>query len=278
MDSCGRIRPIVKRGLTPVVDRELDSLKLELLWLESGDKHSLDTEGREYAVILLSGFCDIRLMRDDVDNIEFGPRLNPFQELPHALFISRDEKLLFTSRKKSIIALGSSPAAKKFQSGIIRPEDVRCDKRGADNWEREVRFVCWSDNTEGNRLLASETLTPSGNWSTIPPHRHQHNRPGEEAPYEEIYYYQFSRSTGFALIWQFDDEGNMDQAFSLKNNDAAYMKTGYHPVANGPGSTLYQLTLMSGPRRISKARIHDEYAYLMKEQGLANQYVPEVKG
>ena len=60
---------------------------------------------------------------------------------------------------------------------MITPTDVKSGMRGADNWRREVRMVCWSDNTRGEMLLAGETCTPSGNWSTVPPHRHQYDVP-----------------------------------------------------------------------------------------------------
>ena len=123
-------------------------------------------------------------------------------------------------------------------------------------------------------MLQVAQCAPSGNWSTVPPHRHQFDVEGEEVPYEEIYYFRFSRPQGFGLIWQFDDD--MDQAFSLKTNDAVYISRGYHPVACGPGAMLYQLTLMSGPRRISQASLHPDYRFLLEEKDLANQYTPNV--
>src|SRR5690625_6238904 len=89
--------------------------------------------------------------------------------------------------------------------------------RGVDNWERTVRFVCWSDNTEGNMLMAGETCTPSGNWSTMPPHRHQYDILDKEVAYEEAYLFQFSKPQGFGLIWKFDEE--KDQAYSIRDGD-----------------------------------------------------------
>jgi len=110
-------------------------------------------------------------------------------------------------------------------------------------------------------LISGETLTPSGGWSTIPPHRHQYFEDGEEVPYEEIYFFQFSKPQGFGMAWQFNDEGTMDQAFSLRANDALYMSEGYHPVACGPGAELYHLTFISGPYRMSRSRIHQDFQF-----------------
>ncbi len=135
-----------------------------------------------------------------------------------------------------------------------------------------MRLVCWSDNTQGNQLIAGETLTPSGNWSTIPPHRHQYEIPGAEIPYEEAYFFQFSKPQGYGLIWQFDDEGEMDQAFSLRSNDLAYMGGGYHPTACGPGADLYHLTFIAGPHRKSMSNVHPDFRFLLDENNLENPY------
>lgn len=35
-----------------------------------------------------------------------------------------------------------------------------------------------------------EVLTPGGNWSSYPPHKHDEARPGEESELEEIYYFE----------------------------------------------------------------------------------------
>jgi 5-deoxy-glucuronate isomerase len=115
-------------------------------------------------------------------------------------------------------------------------------------------------------------VTPSGNWSTMPPHRHQYDIPGQEVPYEEVYCFQFTKPQGFGLVWQFDDEGRMDQAFSVKSNDVVFMDKGYHPVVCGPGASFYQVTLIVGPYRMSKSRVHEDYKFLLEESSIDNPY------
>jgi 5-deoxy-glucuronate isomerase len=201
-----------------------------------------------------------------------GPRRDPITDKPSAFFVGREERLALQAEQESLMVVGSAPAQKKLPETLIMPEAVRTTSRGKGNWTREVRFVCWNDNTVGNMLLACETCTPSGNWSTMPPHRHQHYIQGEEVPYEEAYFYQFSRPQGFGLCWQFDDEGRLDQAFSLRSDDLVYMDAGYHPAVCGPGSMLYHATFMAGPYRTSTARVHDDYRSLLEEEGLVNPY------
>lgn len=73
-------------------------------------------------------------------------------------------------------------------------------------------------------------------------------------------------------MWQFDDEGEMDQAFSIKNNDVIYIDKGYHPAACGPGAAFYQLTLIAGPYRTSKSKVHKNYEFLLEDNHMENPY------
>ena len=42
-----------------------------------------------------------------------------------------------------------------------------------------------------DRLIACEVITPAGNWSSYPPHKHDQDRPGETV-LEEIYYFEIA--------------------------------------------------------------------------------------
>ena len=272
MQPCGRIRKNLENGWTQLIGDELKNLQMGALALEVGDKYILPTAERECAVVLVQGECLVTL--DSGLSAVLGPRQNPFEDLPSALIVSRDETITFLATKKSVLGIGSAPAERKNGNTLVTPDMVDKAIRGADNWTREVRKICWSDNTEGNILLAGETCTISGNWSTMPPHRHQYDIPGQEVPYEEVYFFQFSHPQGFGLIWQFDDDTGMDQAFSLKTNDAVYVGGGYHPVVCAPGTTLYHLTFMAGPHRMSLASVHPDYQFLLDDKGMANQFTP----
>lgn len=272
MRSCGRIRKETGKGWTQLTNGELRNMEMGALSLEDGETYTLHTQDREYAIVLIHGECQVELQSGL--SALLGPRRNPFEYLPFGMFVSRDESVAFSATGSCLFGIANSPAPNKLANKLITPDEVDTTIRGADNWTREVRKICWSDNTQGHMLLTGETCTPSGNWSTVPPHRHQYDVEGEEAPYEEIYFFQFSRPQGYGMLWQFDDEGQLDQAFSLKTNDLIYHDWGYHPVVCGPGATLYHLTFMAGPRRISKARVHPDYSHILEESNLENQYTP----
>ncbi|NWG12037.1 MAG: 5-deoxy-glucuronate isomerase [Acidobacteria bacterium] len=273
MNGCGRIRRSLSKGWTPLVDAELRDLRFGTIRLDAGESITMETGTREMAFVLVRGDADARIS----GGIEarLGPRDNPFDALPYGVMVSREEAVTIRARTETLIGAGSARAGSRTRPAVITPAQVGGGWRGIGNWRRQVRFVCWSDNTEGNALLAGETVTPSGNWSTIPPHRHQFETPGEESPYEEVYFFQFSKPQGFGLAWQFDDAGEMDQAFSLKTNDALYMAAGYHPTVCGPGATLYHLTFMAGPHRVSKSRVHDDFRFLLDVNSVENPYATQ---
>ncbi len=225
---------------------------MALLNLKKGEQYPLSTQNNEYALVILEGAVSFAVQSGLRGAL--GPRKNVFEDLPEGLLLTREEEVSLTAITDCQVGIHYAPAPRKYRNYLMKKEDIRVNERGADNWRRVVRKVFWNDNSEGNGLLTGETVTYPGNWSTMPPHRHQFFEEGKEMPYEEGYLFKFSHPNGFGLIYQFDDQ--MDQAFSLKTNDVAYVGGGYHPVVAAPGSYLYHLTCMAGPKRLSQARVH----------------------
>ncbi len=268
--NCGRIRKPIQDGWNQLTDHELQNQKVALLNLKKGEQYPLSTQNNEYALVILEGAVSFAVQSGLRGTL--GPRKNVFEDLPEGLLLTREEEVSLTAITDCQVGIHYAPAPRKYRNYLMKKEDIRVNERGADNWRRVVRKVFWNDNSEGNGLLTGETVTYPGNWSTMPPHRHQFFEEGKEMPYEEGYLFKFSHPSGFGLIYQFDDQ--MDQAFSLKTNDVAYVGGGYHPVVAAPGSYLYHLTCMAGPKRLSQARVHHDYEYLLEEQGMENQFTP----
>ncbi len=74
--------------------------------------------------------------------------------------------------------------------------------RGRARARRQVNNFCTPDTFEADRLIACEVLTPGGNWSSYPPHKHDEEREGETA-LEEIYYFEVADGpTGPGMAYQ----------------------------------------------------------------------------
>jgi 3D-(3,5/4)-trihydroxycyclohexane-1,2-dione acylhydrolase (decyclizing) len=100
-----------------------------------------------------------------------------------------------------------------------------------------------------------EVLTPGGNWSSYPPHKHDEDRPGEETVLEEIYYYEVARGgVGFQRVYGSGPGRDIDVCAEVRSGDAVIMPHGYHgPSMAAPGYDLYYLNVMAGPRRAGVA-------------------------
>ncbi len=107
--NCGRIRKPLAAGWTPLVEGELQTLGVGTILLEPGESYAFDTGPREYALVLIRGDCDVTL--DSGMSARFGPRRDPFRDMPFGLFVSRDEHVTLTAREPSLIGAGRAPAS-----------------------------------------------------------------------------------------------------------------------------------------------------------------------
>jgi 5-deoxy-glucuronate isomerase len=111
-----------------------------------------------------------------------------------------------------------------------------------------VNNFCAPEAFAADRLIAVEVLTPHGNWSSYPPHKHDEDRPGEETALEEIYYFEVARG-GFAYqrVYGSGPGREIDITTEVRTGDAVLMPHGYHgPSMAPPGYDLYYLNVMAG--------------------------------
>ncbi|NIR58316.1 MAG: 5-deoxy-glucuronate isomerase, partial [Gammaproteobacteria bacterium] len=66
--------------------------------------------------------------------------------------------------------------------------DVPIEVRGGGFGTRQINNFLSADVHDADKLIAVEVLTPEGNWSSYPPHKHD-ERSADEVILEEIYYF-----------------------------------------------------------------------------------------
>ncbi len=105
-----------------------------------------------------------------------------------------------------------------------------------------------ADTFDCDRLIAVEVLTPGGNWSSYPPHKHDEHVPGEECELEEIYYFEVQDGgLGYHRVSPSRD-GGTDVLAEVRGGDVVLIPDGWHgPSIAPPGRTLYYLNVMAGP-------------------------------
>jgi len=149
--------------------------------------------------------------------------------------------------------------------------------RGAGPCSRQVNNYALGNDLETSHLLACEVLTPGGNWSSYPPHKHdEHNE--VERILEEIYYYEvrpgLNGSPGMALQRIYPSGHEIDVCAEVHSRDVVTMPHGYHgPSVAAPGYDLYYLNVMAGPAEDSTWLMTDDPAYTWIRDTWASQDV-----
>src|SRR6185437_2343690 len=141
--------------------------------------------------------------------------------------------------------------------------NVPVELRGAGSCSRHVRNFCMETTFDADRLLACEVITPGGNWSSYPPHKHDQDRQGEESVLEEIYYFEIGKSQdgksqdgksqdgksgiGYMRVYASDDR-DIDVLAEVRTGDQVLVPYGWHgPAMAVPGYDMYYLNVMAGP-------------------------------
>ncbi|HSB80459.1 MAG TPA: 5-deoxy-glucuronate isomerase [Candidatus Methylomirabilis sp.] len=234
-------------------------ISFEVRSLGAGEKLSSQTEDNETALVILGGQCDVESTVGTWEGL--GKRKNVFDGLPSALYLPRRTAYAVRARTALEIATCSARAEQEFPARLVRPEDVEVEIRGGKNVTRQISHVL-KPEFPAHRLLIVEVYTPSGNWSSYPPHKHdEHNMPHENK-LEEIYYYKISRPEGFAIQRLYTGDGRTDEALIVRDNDLVLVREGYHPVVAGPGYHCYYLNVLAGDVRSMQAADDPQYAWI----------------
>jgi len=170
---------------------------------------------------------------------------NVFDGKPTALYLPRESSFTITARTDCEIAITGARAMEVFPARLIEPDDIEVEIRGAGNAARQINHIV-KPEFPADKLLVVEVYTPSGNWSSFPPHKHDVSAMPAESDLEEIYYYRIDPPTGFGLQRLYTAEGSFDHAWVIKDGDALLVPEGYHAFAVAHGYTGYYLNVLAG--------------------------------
>ncbi len=223
-------------------------------------------DGRETALVVLSGIGRAELNGQSVG--QFGERLSVFEnKAPYALYLSEDASYQIECTADSMeIAIASAPTTHRhLPVRVIRPEDVSVERRGEGNTQRRVQHILDIDQ-EAERLIVVEVITPAGNWSSFPPHKHDTENPPYEAYLEETYYHHVQPTDGFGFQRVYDKQ-DFDETVTVHDGDLVLVPKGYHVVSAAPGCDLYYLNIMAGPQRAWNYQVDPAFHRLLPPSG-----------
>jgi 5-deoxy-glucuronate isomerase len=229
---------------------------LRVLSLGPRESHAFSSGDEELLVVPLCGAClvtcggaEARL--EGRHGVFSGP--TDFCYVPPAVAVTVSSEL------GGRFAVAGSRATHALDFRTRRTAEVPVELRGAGNCSRRVVNYCMPGGFEADRLMVCEVLTPSGNWSSYPPHKHDEVRPGE-TELEEIYYFEIAPRAGDDGRGAEQENGiayqrvygtgarPIDVLAEVRSGDAVLVPHGYHgPSMAAPGYDLWYLNVMAGP-------------------------------
>jgi 5-deoxy-glucuronate isomerase len=161
-----------------------------------------------------------------------------------------------TSREGARFAVPSARARRRFPFRHLRADGVPVELRGAGSCSRQVNNIATPASLPADRLIVCEVLTPAGNWSSYPPHKHDEERDvggvAVETELEEIYYFEVADGPGGPGVGYQRVSGTADRPVDLlaevRTGDVVLVPHGWHgPSMAAPGYDFYYLNVMAGP-------------------------------
>jgi 5-deoxy-glucuronate isomerase len=226
----------------------LQHIRFGRIWLpQPGDTWNHSSGENEEVISLLSGSAAVRL--PDGQEFVMGPRKDPFSAPPTMLYLPPGTTYSILAGIGGYDAgLSAAKAQPGGQALLLSPEKIKKERHGAGTWGRKVYLGTVGDFPI-QRLMVGETFNRPGQWTSYPPHKHDQEKPPQEFPYEEIYFYFLKPKNGFAMQRVYDAPDHpeaRDEVFLLRDGDTVLVPHGYHPVVGAPGYQMGYLWIMAG--------------------------------
>jgi 5-deoxy-glucuronate isomerase len=255
------------RQLTTAGD-DTAHINLALADLSPGESLEL-TDDVEVAAVVMNGVVDA----DTTDGLSLGRaggRTSVFEAPGDTVYAPSGTGLRIRAIddapvQLAIATVAAEPAEDAAPARVVGPSDQRIAEVGEGNWSRTVRTILGPEpGHDAQRLLLGETINPPGNWSSYPPHRHDRHNPPEEVDLEEVYLFKTNPAGGFGVQIRYELDGDRaEEAFLVRDDDIAVIRTGFHPVVAASGYELYYLWVMAGDGRVMMPYVDPAHAWVM---------------
>jgi len=240
---------------------------LRIVGLGPGDRHDLVTGEDEVVVVPLSGSATV-----EVDGGQFcrlAGREGVFAGPTDVVYVGTDTVLTLGSDGGGRFALCGARTEQALPARHLPAAEVPVELRGAGQSSRQVRNFATPEVLPASRIIACEVITPSGNWSSYPAHKHDQAGP-EESELEEIYYFEIGAGPagepGFGFMRTSSSPAHdIDLLEEVQDRDVVLVPYGWHgPCVAAPGFDMYYLNVMAGPgaERAWKISDHPDQAWV----------------
>ena len=231
--------------------------------LQPGQALARETGDREVCLVLVTGTATVSAGDHRFESI--GGRSSVFDgEAPYSVYVPSGSDYRVTAETDLELAVCSAPGKGGHPVRLIGPEDVGFEERGQGT-NRRLVYNILPDSEPADSLLVVEVITPNGNWSSYPPHKHDSDNLPQESSLEETYYHRINPSQGFAFQRVYTDDRSLDETMAVEDGDVVMVPKGYHPVGAPHGYDLYYLNVMAGPVRTWLFRNDPAHDWIVKK-------------
>jgi 5-deoxy-glucuronate isomerase len=268
---------------------------LRVLRLAPGSPVTVTTGGSEVFVLPLTGSLTVAVSASvesgaDADAVEaryeLAGRRSVFTGASDVAYAGRDSSLLLGSEDGAEVALPSARCERRLPPAYGPADAVPVEVRGAGRSTRLVRnFGVPGSWEHADKILCCELVTPPGNWSSHPPHKHDVTPPCPVAN-EEIYYYRIAgadqvtpspKGLGLHRTYTGPEHAaaglaSLDVTVEVRDGDVVLVPYGYHgPCAAAPGYPMYYLNVLAGPGEARSMAFCDDPAHAWIRDSWAGQ-------
>lgn len=235
--------------------------------LGEGEACSEATGDREVILVLVEGKAQI----DAADQSwgELGDRMSVFEKRPpHCLYLPGDSEWTAKAKTPCTLAVCSAPYKSQHEAALIDPGTIELIERGKGVNTRYINNIAMEHDDVAGSLLVTEVYTPSGHWSSYPPHRHDVDDFPDVTYLEEVYYHRLNPSQGYGHQRVFTEDGEIDETYSFNDHDVVLVPKGHHPCGVPYGYELYYLNVMAGPLRTWRFQNHPDHNWIFERDHL----------
>jgi len=251
--------------------------------LPAGKSWSFSSGENELAIVVLSGCLTVNSKQGSWAGLD---RINVFSGPAYAVYLPRRTDFTVMAERAAEFAVTWVPTDQDHEPWLIQPEDVPISIRGGDNVSRQINDLL-PPGSPVHRLVLVEVYTPSGNWSSYPPHKHDIHIEDEqgnlvEADLEEVYFYKIDKPEGYAYQRVYTDKNSplhqagypIDALVRAENNCAVLVPEGYHPVVSAPGYTTYYLNVLAGSAQSLANQDDPRYSWVKENYQKVDERLP----
>ena len=231
--------------------------------LTAGERAAEPTGETEVILVLVEGKAEIAAAGQDFGLL--GDRMSVFErKAPHCVYVPAGSDWSAVAATDCTLAVCTAPAKPGRAAQVIGPAGLSLVERGKGANTRYIFPIAMEERDVADSLLVTEVFTPSGNWSSYPPHRHDEDNFPDMTYLEETYYHRLNPAQGFGFQRVFTEDGSLDETMAVSDGDVVLVPKGHHPCGAPYGYEMYYLNVMAGPLRKWRFRNHPDHDWIFR--------------